>query len=59
MGQVPDRPELPTASLGWPQLYRMNAPLSIDADTIACGWDGSVVDYGTIVGHLGTIDELC
>jgi len=36
----------------------MNAPLKIDADTIACGWDGRSADYGAIVGHLVAVDRL-
>ena len=36
----------------------MNAGLAIDADTIACEWDGSRVDYGTVVGQLVTVDGL-
>jgi len=35
-----------------------NEMLAIDADTIACGWDGSRVDYGRIVGHLVVADGL-
>lgn len=35
-----------------------NEPLAIDADTIACEWDGKSVDYGAIVGHLVTADGL-
>jgi hypothetical protein len=33
-------------------------PLAIDADTIACQWDGKPVDYGTIVGHFVVADGL-
>jgi hypothetical protein len=44
--------------LGWPRIRAMNAALTIDANTIACGWDGSPVDYSTIVGQLVTIDGL-
>ena len=47
---VPERPV--TADVGWPQIRAANAPLSITADTIACGWDGSRADYGAIVGHM-------
>jgi hypothetical protein len=44
--------------LGWPRIRAMNAGLGIDANTIACGWDGSPVDYGTIVEQLATVDGL-
>jgi hypothetical protein len=46
------------ADLGWPGICAMNQSLAIDADTIACGWDGRPVDYGTIVGHLVVADRL-
>jgi len=42
--------------LGWPRIQAMNDPLAIDANTIACQWDGKPVDYGTIVGHLVVAD---
>jgi hypothetical protein len=44
--------------LGWPRIRAMNAALAIDANTIACGWDGSRVDYGALVGQLVTVDGL-
>ena len=44
--------------LGWPRIRAMNAALAIDANTIACGWDGNRVDYGTLVGQLATVDGL-
>ncbi len=51
-GQVvtaaPPRPAV--ADLGWPRIQAMNEPLAINADTIACQWDGKPVDYGAIVG---------
>jgi hypothetical protein len=53
---VPPRPAV--ADLGWPWIRAVNEPLAIDADTIACEWDGAPVDYGTIVGHLATVDDL-
>src|SRR5512140_1052041 len=53
---VPGRPEVP--DLGWPQIRAVNEPLAIDADTIACEWDGRPVDYGAIVGHLVAVDDL-
>jgi hypothetical protein len=46
------------ADLGWPSIRAVNESLAIDADTIACEWDGRPVDYGTIVGHLATVDGL-
>ena len=46
------------AGLGWPRIRAMNEPLEIDAETIACEWDGSPADYGAIVGHLVVVDEL-
>jgi hypothetical protein len=48
--EVPERPAM--EDLGWPHIRAVNAPLSITADTIACGWDGTPADYGAIVGHL-------
>jgi len=56
---VPAVPSRPTVSdLGWPWIRAVNAPLAIDANTIACEWDGKPVDYGAIVGHLVTVDRL-
>ena len=54
VAEVPARPAV--ADLGWPRIRAMNAPLEIDADTIACGWDGRPADYGAIVGHLVAAD---
>jgi len=52
-------PQRPAAEdLGWPRIHAMNDPLAIDADTIACQWDGKPVDYGTIVGHFVVADGL-
>jgi hypothetical protein len=53
---VPSPPAVP--DLGCPWIRAVNEPLAIDADTIACEWDGTPVDYGTIVGHLVTADGL-
>jgi len=53
---VPASP--PVADLGWSQIRAVNEPLAIDADTIACEWDGTPVDYGAIVGHLVAADGL-
>jgi hypothetical protein len=56
---VPAVPSSPTvADLGWPRLRAVNEPLAITAETIACEWDGSPVDYGAIVGHLVVVDGL-
>jgi len=49
---------LAPADLGWPRIQAANAPLAIDASTIAGPWDGTPVDYGRIVGHLATADDL-
>jgi hypothetical protein len=53
---VPERPRV--ADLGWPRIRAENEALEIDADTIAGPWDGTLVDYGRIVGHLATVDRL-
>jgi hypothetical protein len=46
------------AELGWPEIRAANAALQIDADTIAGPWDGTLVDYARIVGHLCAVDGL-
>jgi hypothetical protein len=53
---VPGRPHVVDG--GWPRIRAMNEPLAIDASTVACGWDGTPVDYGSIVGHLAIADRL-
>jgi hypothetical protein len=53
---VPSRPTV--ADLGWPRIRAANEQLAIDANTIACEWDGNPVDYGAIVGHLAAVDRL-
>jgi hypothetical protein len=53
---VPPRPAV--ADLSWPHIRAVNDALAIDADTIACEWDGTPVDYGAIVGHLAIADGL-
>ena len=53
---VPARPAV--ADLGWPRIRAANESLAIDADTIACEWDGTPVDYGAVVGHLVVADGL-
>jgi hypothetical protein len=35
-----------------------NAALVIDAETIACGWDNSPIDYGLVIGDLVVTDGL-
>lgn len=55
VAEVPERPVI--ADLGWPRIRAVNAPLSITADTIACGWDGTPADYGAIVGHVVAADD--
>ena len=52
---VPERPA--PSDLGWPKIRGQNEPLAITADAITC-WDGTPVDYGTIVGHLLAVDGL-
>jgi hypothetical protein len=47
---VPARPTAP--DLGWPRIRAANEPLAIDADTIACEWDGTPMRYGTVVDQL-------
>ena len=53
---IPARPA--PADLGWSHIQTTNAPLEIDAATNAGRWDGSPIDYGTIVGQLLTVDGL-
>jgi hypothetical protein len=53
---APARPAM--AEPGWPAIRAANELLGIDADTIACGWDGRPVNYGAIVGHLAGADGL-
>jgi hypothetical protein len=53
---VPAQPTM--VDLGWPWIRAMNAPLAIDAKTIACEWDGKPVPYGRVVGHLAIVDSL-
>jgi hypothetical protein len=54
VASVPAPPEL--AEPGWTTICRMNEPLAIHANTIACEWDGTPPDYGAIVGHLAAAD---
>jgi hypothetical protein len=46
------------SELGWPQLRATNEPLAIDADTIACEWDGSSVDYARVIDELAVVNGL-
>ena len=48
----------PGPELGWPQLRAANEPLAIDAETIACEWDGSPVDYARVIDELVVVDGL-
>ena len=52
----PERPV--TARVGWERIREANAGLAIDAETIACEWDGRPVHYGDIIGHLVVADGL-
>jgi hypothetical protein len=45
-------------ALGWPQLRAANELLAIDAETIACEWDGRPVDYGRVIDELVVVDDL-
>lgn len=51
---VPARPA--PLDLGWPHIRAANSALEIDAETIGCGWDGTPVDYGAIIGQLLAAD---
>jgi hypothetical protein len=53
---IPARETSP--DLGWPQIRAANEPLAIGADTIACEWDGSPVDYGRVIDELVVVDGL-
>ena len=44
--------------LGWPQIDAANSSLAIDADTIACEWDGKPVRYGRVIDDLVAVDGL-
>jgi hypothetical protein len=47
-----------TPDLGWPRLRAEHHALAINAETIACEWDGTPMPYGTLVGQLVRIDGL-
>jgi hypothetical protein len=53
---APDRPV--STELGWPRIRAQNEALAIDAETIACEWDGRQVPYGAIIGHLVAADGV-
>jgi hypothetical protein len=53
---APNRPTPP--DLGWPHIRAANEALEIDAETLACEWDGTPMPYGTLVGQLVRIDGL-
>jgi hypothetical protein len=44
--------------LGWPWIRATNAPLAINASTIACEWDGRPVNYSAVVDYLVRADGL-
>jgi len=46
------------ADLGWPRIRAENEPLEIDAETIACEWDGNPVPYARMIDHLVVADGL-
>jgi Domain of unknown function (DUF222)/HNH endonuclease len=54
----PVPPPVAWTDLGWPRLRAANTALAIDASTIACGWDGSPVNYGMVIGDLVSADGL-
>ncbi|HEU4728432.1 MAG TPA: DUF222 domain-containing protein [Kofleriaceae bacterium] len=56
VASVPGGP--PPPALGWPTIRAANIALDIDAETIACGWDGTSMRYGTVVDQLVTADGL-
>jgi hypothetical protein len=47
-----------TSELGWPTIRAANTALALDADTIACEWDGTPMPYGTMIDQLVVVDEL-
>src|SRR6185503_1291086 len=53
---VPERSIAP--ELGWSKIRAANEPLAISAETNVCRWDGNPVDYGAVIGHLVTADDL-
>jgi hypothetical protein len=55
---VPQVPPRPSTACAWLHILDGNAGLAIDANTIACKWDGSPVDYGAVVGCLVGADKL-
>jgi hypothetical protein len=53
---VPERATPP--DLGWPRIRAANESLAIDAETIACEWDGTRMPYATVIDHLVGVDGL-
>jgi Domain of unknown function (DUF222)/HNH endonuclease len=53
---TPARLESP--DLGWPHILAENEALAIDAETIACDWDGRDVPYARMIGTLVSVDRL-
>ena len=44
--------------LGWPRMRAAHEVLAIDANKIACGWDGSPIDDGMVLEDLVVADGL-
>jgi hypothetical protein len=53
---VPAQPMVP--DLGWPMIRAANEALAIDADTIACEWDGTPMRCGIVIDQLIVVDGL-
>ena len=51
-------PPVAWTDLGWPHMRAANEVLAIDANTIACGWDGSQINYGMVIDDLVVADGL-
>jgi hypothetical protein len=56
VGAVPASSPIP--DLGWPRIRAENESLAIDAETIACEWDGNPVNYARVIDHLVVADGL-
>jgi hypothetical protein len=50
-------PPVAWTDLGWPRMRAANEALAIDAN-IACGWDGSPIDYGMVIDDLVVAEGL-
>ncbi len=51
---VPPRPA--PRALGWSHIRQANAPLLIQPDTAAPGWDGAPVQYSAVIDALVSVD---